>query len=155
MVRLEPKYSNNRFYKKALKSALSLVKNPVKLMGLVDAVSKKAQKYKTTVLKELWHSLSASFRLVKAYAKNEYRKISGQNLLLIIAGMVYFLTPIDAIPDFIINFGLIDDAALLVWILNRVKLEIDTFIAWEEGKTAAAHKDAQVVTDDSTAENMQ
>ena len=54
-----------------------------------------------------------------------------QNVALIIAAVSYFLMPVDAIPDFILSVGLVDDVALLIWTFKTVKDEIDKFRRWE------------------------
>lgn len=72
-------------------------------------------------------------RLLKAYASGEYRNIEVKNLLKIVAGLIYFISPIDIIPDFIPMLGLTDDIALLVWIIGGIKSELDRFKDWELG----------------------
>jgi uncharacterized membrane protein YkvA (DUF1232 family) len=44
-----------------------------------------------------------------------------------VATILYFLTPIDLIPDFIIGLGYLDDAALIGWTMNAVKSDVDAF----------------------------
>jgi uncharacterized membrane protein YkvA (DUF1232 family) len=53
-------------------------------------------------------------------------------LVMIVAGLLYFLMPIDAMPDFIPVTGFLDDITIIVWIFNSFKHEIDAFEAWEK-----------------------
>jgi len=46
--------------------------------------------------------------------------------------MIYFVMPIDAMPDFILGLGLADDATLLAWTSAKVKEELDRFLQWEQ-----------------------
>jgi len=55
------------------------------------------------------------------------------------------------IPDFILGLGLIDDAALLGWVLSSVKSDIDHFIAWERDQ--AETDDPESIADDATRED--
>ncbi len=48
--------------------------------------------------------------------------------LLIVAGVVYLFSPIDIVPDPILGFGLIDDAAVSVYIISTIKDELDKYI---------------------------
>lgn len=128
---MEPKYTRSRFYRLATRTASQLIKNPKKLLALVDSATRKAKKYQGKALAQTWQTLSASFRLLKAYAKREYTDIALQKLILIIAAVSYFLMPFDAIPDFLINVGMIDDVALLIWTFKTVKDEIEKFRLWE------------------------
>ena len=78
----------------------------------------------------------ACFRLLRAYAKGSYREIPWQSLLIIIASVIYFVMPLDAIPDFLVGLGYVDDAALLGWTIKSVSSDIDDFTTWEQGQKA-------------------
>lgn len=71
------------------------------------------------------------FRMLKAYAKGEYRNIATGKVVLIIAAFLYLVSPIDAVMDFLPG-GLIDDAAIFLWLFNSLKDEIEAFRLWEE-----------------------
>jgi len=88
--------------------------------------------------------IKASYRLIRAYANGQYREISLENLSLIIAALIYFVMPIDALPDFITGLGLADDATVLAWTFNTVKTELDRFITWEaDTKEATSEPSSQ------------
>jgi uncharacterized membrane protein YkvA (DUF1232 family) len=53
---------------------------------------------------------------------------------VIIAGILYFVLPIDVIPDFIVGAGLLDDVAVLTWVLNSVRPVLDDFGEWEAAR---------------------
>ncbi|OLB78322.1 MAG: hypothetical protein AUI14_13485 [Actinobacteria bacterium 13_2_20CM_2_71_6] len=45
---------------------------------------------------------------------------------------VYIVSPIDFVPEaFLLWFGLIDDAAVAVWLAGAVLSETDRFLEWE------------------------
>ena len=46
------------------------------------------------------------------------------------AALVYFITPVDAVPDWVLMLGLLDDLAVLGWVLRRWRSELDTFRDW-------------------------
>jgi uncharacterized membrane protein YkvA (DUF1232 family) len=100
------------------------------IFHLIKAKSK-AESKRQGHLKEVWDSLMALFRLVRAYAKRDYVEIPWQSLILIVATILYFLVPTDLIPDVILGLGYIDDAALIGWTMNAVKSDIDGFRKWE------------------------
>jgi uncharacterized membrane protein YkvA (DUF1232 family) len=70
--------------------------------------------------------------LIKAYASGEYHQIELPNLLKIIAGLIYFIAPIDVLPDFLPFIGLSDDIALLIFIMKSIGDEISRFEEWEK-----------------------
>lgn len=70
--------------------------------------------------------------LCLAYWRGEYRAISPKALISVVAGLMYFLSPIDAIPDFIPVFGMLDDIAVLAWVMKTLDGELSAFRAWRE-----------------------
>lgn len=70
--------------------------------------------------------------LCLAYWRGEYRDISPKAILSIVAGLMYFLSPLDAIPDFIPGLGMFDDVAVLAWVMKSLTDELDAFRAWRE-----------------------
>jgi uncharacterized membrane protein YkvA (DUF1232 family) len=63
--------------------------------------------------------------LCLAYWRGEYRAISGKALVSVVAGLMYFLSPVDAIPDFIPVFGMLDDIAVLAWLMKTLDDELN------------------------------
>ena len=118
-------------FRSAKDRAIEYAKNSRKLNDLLDRAVEKARTSKGR-LAEVWDSLLASFRLLRAYATGRYRDIPWASLVSIVAAVVYFVMPLDLIPDFILGLGLIDDVALLGWILSSLKSDIDHFTEWEK-----------------------
>jgi len=85
-------------------------------------------------LKGYWGDLQTLVRLVRAYASGTYREVALSTLLFALAGIIYFVNPFDLIPDFILGLGFIDDVSVLVYVLSKIKVEVDTFLRWEEQK---------------------
>lgn len=68
--------------------------------------------------------------LCLAYWRGEYRAVSPKALLSVVAGLMYFLSPVDAIPDFIPVLGMLDDIAVLAWLMKTLDDELDAFRSW-------------------------
>jgi len=135
------KVEKSASFKSAQEAAREYAANPKKMQALLDRALRKAHSSKGR-LAEIWDSLLASLRLLRAYAGGRYREIPWASLLSIVASIVYFVMPLDLIPDFILALGLIDDAALLGWILTSLKDDIDHFIEWEKSQPTVAENDA-------------
>lgn len=75
--------------------------------------------------------------LCLAYWRGEYRAVSAKSMVIVVAGLMYFLSPIDAIPDFIPVFGMLDDIAVLAWVMNALDQELSAFRAWRERQVPA------------------
>ncbi|MBB6610378.1 DUF1232 domain-containing protein [Pontibacter sp. Tf4] len=70
-------------------------------------------------------------RLVKAYINGDYRQVSNRSLLVGVGVLLYLVTPLDVIPDFIPVLGLLDDISLMAWFVDAFHKEITNFRTWE------------------------
>ncbi|MCZ4324522.1 YkvA family protein [Pseudomonas anguilliseptica] len=68
--------------------------------------------------------------LCLAWWRGEYRAIDSRALLAVVAALLYFVTPLDAIPDWLLGFGLVDDLAVLAWVLRTWQEELAAFQQW-------------------------
>ncbi|SEN40441.1 Protein of unknown function [Pseudomonas sp. ok272] len=75
--------------------------------------------------------------LCLAYWRGEYRTISPKALVSVVAGLMYFLSPIDAIPDFLPMFGMLDDIAVLAWLMKTLDDELNAFRLWRNRQQPA------------------
>jgi uncharacterized membrane protein YkvA (DUF1232 family) len=83
------------------------------------------------VLSQLKEKILIMCRLIKAHYSGQYNNVSKANLILCIAGLIYFLSPLDLIPDFIAG-GLMDDLSILTWVFHQFRNELDYFLQWED-----------------------
>ena len=130
---------STRFFNRLENKAVEYLHNPDKLIDLIGKVREKAASFgKSGALADISTSLMALVRLVRAYARGEYRDISVSRLVLIVAALLYFLVPTDVIPDFVVGLGLLDDVAVLGWVIKVVKDALDAFLKWESERPAPA-----------------
>lgn len=71
-------------------------------------------------------------RLVSAWARGEDRNIPVASIVAALGALVYFLMPLDAIPDFIVALGFVDDLAVLARVVHYIRRDLDEFRAREE-----------------------
>ncbi len=83
-------------------------------------------------------SLKADLGLLQelcvAWWRGSYRAINPQALVAIVAGLIYFVSPLDALPDFIPGLGLVDDLAVLAWVMKTWGGELDAFRTWRDAQ---------------------
>lgn len=70
--------------------------------------------------------------LVKSYIKKEYTDIPIGTIIAVISALVYFLSPIDLVPDSIPILGYFDDAAVVAACWALVESDIGEYIRWRE-----------------------
>lgn len=70
-------------------------------------------------------------RMIQAHRNGKF-KVSSKTLGLLVLGLVYFITPIDIIPDFLPILGFTDDLSVVLAVFNSVKHEVDEFLNWEK-----------------------
>lgn len=101
-----------------------------RLPALLFAVARKGPK-----LGQLREDVRLLQALCLAWWRGEYRAISSKALITIVAGLLYFVSPLDAIPDWLLGVGFLDDIAVLGWVLKTVSDELSRFKAWRAAQT--------------------
>ncbi|MBL6446448.1 DUF1232 domain-containing protein [Fulvivirga sp. 29W222] len=126
--------NGNEFFNRAKQRATNILKNQERLRNLMKASGDKLKDIDVSKLRDtkFIDRIKVIIRMVKAYRSGEYRDVRWQSLLLLVAALVYFVTPIDLIPDFIPITGFVDDFSVVVWVYSSLKEEIDRYILWEE-----------------------
>jgi uncharacterized membrane protein YkvA (DUF1232 family) len=119
------------FFRKAVSEAAECAKSPGRLKHLFKEASRKAREVPKGAFYERWAYLMAMIRLIRAYYQGEYRDISWQHFIIIVAAVIYFLTPADVISDWIPVEGFVDDALVVSVALGAVRDDLDAFMGWE------------------------
>lgn len=70
--------------------------------------------------------------LIRSYIRNEYRDIPKWQIIELTASLIYFLMPLDAIPDAIPVLGWIDDAFTVLFTIRWFRETIDKYMTWRE-----------------------
>ena len=120
-------------FKKILATAEGYIRQPTRIKSLLtDAYKKASEKNEVgNLAHEAWDTLQTMFRLIKASISGEYTGVPTSTVAAAVAVLIYFLSPIDLIPDFIPVLGLLDDVALVAWFSTTLKHEMDRFHEWE------------------------
>ena len=126
----------NRFFSKAINQATKMVGSKARLTLLVGQLAFKLKNgnFKDTKFVDIRNRFSTLGRLVMAFAKGRYTNIPWKTLMLITAAILYFINPVDLIPDWIVGLGFTDDVGVLMLIHRSVQAELDKFIEWEKSQ---------------------
>ena len=123
------------FFRKATGKAGRYAGNTASLVELVkEAVSKLQANGFREGMAGVTGQLQLLIRMVRAYASGEYKALPWKSLVSIVAVLIYFVSPIDLIPDFLPVIGLTDDVALVVWLMKTLGDDIARFAEWEKSE---------------------
>ena len=137
--RLGERIVRGSFFTRIKDQAVESLRNPDTLRELIRKGWEKADSAgRQGPLKEVWEGLKTFLRLLRAHAKGEYSQIPWPSLVLIGAAVLYFLAPIDVIPDFLVGLGYVDDAAVVAFVMKAVATVLDDFRKWEASRPPAA-----------------
>lgn len=87
------------------------------------------------------------FRMVKMWRKGAY-PMKSIDIILPLLGILYVLSPIDLLPEFVIPvLGVMDDLAVLSLTIPKLIKEVDKFLLWEAQQkySGAQVIDAEIV----------
>lgn len=78
--------------------------------------------------------------LVKDFVKRKYTQIPMASMVAIVSAILYFLNVTDLVPDFTFAVGFLDDAAVLSFALNMIKLDLEAYKKWKAEMPEETHK---------------
>jgi len=123
----------NTYFHKAKERASGLLKDRKRLKTLLINSTKKLSNlnFKNLNLTKLTNRVKVIVRMLKAYVKGEYKMLPWKSLIILVAALFYFVTPLDLIPDVIPVTGYIDDFTVVLWVFRTLQDDINEFIVWE------------------------
>jgi len=128
--------SDSKVFERIVERTKSLVHDNERLNGLLVGVGEKLTKVGdgSEESKSFVKLLKMLVRMVNAHLNGTYRSFSPMTLLYLAFALVYFVTPIDLIPDFFPILGFTDDLAVTVSIGQRISEDIASFKEWEQSE---------------------
>lgn len=121
----------NRYQEKATQTANHLVEKPSVLMRVASRAAARLLRFANRLGVGSREDFGTLIRLARAYANGSYRAMPKSSLLALVGALVYFLMPLDAIPDPIIALGFLDDIVVLRYALRHARKDLNNFLTWE------------------------
>jgi uncharacterized membrane protein YkvA (DUF1232 family) len=84
------------------------------------------------LLARVIQNLKLLLPLIRDYWKGTYRDVSVKSIVIFIVALAYIISPFDLIPDFILGFGQIDDAAILALSLYFLEKDLLKYKEWKD-----------------------
>ena len=102
--------------------------NPLKLKSLL-------QKLGSLMSRQGLQKVKDHLILIRDYlsdiATGKYKEYDGKKLIIIVAAIIYVVTPIDFLPDFIPP-GWIDDVSIVAWAIKEASEELERYKNYKE-----------------------
>ena len=130
------------YFKRFIALAIVIVSKKDRLLSLGQELYSKLQdsESRQSLKEDAIGQYDTMRRLIKAYANGHYKEFPYASILKIVAAVVYFVSVVDLIPDFIPVLGLTDDLAVLAWVYSSVKDDLQQFVDWEEANERRREK---------------
>lgn len=134
MERTEPNAKEKKFFNKFKTKASDIVGDSSALKKTLKKVQAKLEGLDEDegLRGKMVAYVKLVIRMVSNSATGRYPDLPWQTLVMIVAGLLYFIAPIDALPDFIPVAGLVDDVTILAWLGKSFKEDLEKYKAWEE-----------------------
>jgi len=119
-----------------MRRAAGIANDPELIRELVREVRSKINSVEDgkNLAADIVEKLRMMIRMLRAYIRGEYRDIPWKSLILIIGALLYFLVPIDIIPDFIPATGFVDDVAVILLVFKTISDDITAYRQFESEK---------------------
>ena len=85
-------------------------------------------------LEGVWAKMLLLFAVAKDYVNGDYTEIPKRSIVAILGGLIYFLSPIDVVPDFIPVLGFIDDVFILNLVYKQVIKDLERYKIWKDSQ---------------------
>jgi len=96
-----------------------------------ESIKNRFKELEGKIQKELAEDLSLILSLIKDYWKDEYKVVPWRTIALTVFALLYLLNPLDLIPDFSLPLGILDDLAVLGFVVASVKDDLEKYKQWK------------------------
>ncbi len=129
-----------RAFALAEKAARSVVRRRFRLVRLTKSAYTKLERHESA-LARVARDLRSLVRLAMAWAKQDYRRLPWKSVVYVVAALIYFVNPVDLIPDVLTGIGFVADAAVVAAVVRSIADDLAAFRQWERQRTSGAGDD--------------
>ncbi len=124
----------SKIFQNALRKATGIASDSEKISELIGSVTEKMSDMDENKKRvaEFFEKMKIMLRMLRAYINGEYRQIPWKSLMMIVGSLIYFMMPLDLIPDFIPITGLADDITILFLVFGSINEDITAFLDFEQ-----------------------
>lgn len=86
------------------------------------------------VLRKHWADACEVFALLRDWTAGRYRETPWGVIAALAGALLYVLSPLDVVPDFIPVVGYTDDAAVFAAVLSFARPDLEKYRAWKKSR---------------------
>jgi uncharacterized membrane protein YkvA (DUF1232 family) len=126
----------------ATKSAESIAKDGKAANAILEQAYEKAGKNRL-VLGAAQEDFFAAVRMLKASFLGAYKGVPWKSVVSALGAILYFVNPLDVVPDFFAGVGFFDDLTVLGFALTIIRGDLDAFRLWEKSRVVEKPQDGE------------
>jgi len=114
-----------------------LAGNPFQAVRVAGLALQKARQHSASLRSGL-NDLLTLIRLIRAWSSGRYHAVPWRTLIMASAAVLYFVNPLDVIPDQLPGIGYVDDVAVITMVASLIRADLERFVNWERGASRDA-----------------
>lgn len=118
------------WFEKNKDKANEYINEPDKLEKLLQKAEKKIEGI--PVVGDKLKDIPLLISMMRSFLRKEYTEIPKWTIIAIVLCLMYFVAPIDILPDMIPGFGYIDDAAILLAAHYFISTDLNDYCEWRK-----------------------
>ena len=124
----------SRGFRMMKNQAVRLLTKRAGIAGLLLEAGAKLWKHRSE-LKDNKENFRTLLRMLEQWFKGNYA-LPWRSLVAVVATLLYFVNPLDIIPDILVGLGFLDDIAVLAFALRQIGKDVEKFKEWEQTEMA-------------------
>ena len=113
-------------------AARRIVRRKTRLLRLSKSAYEKLERHRS-IPSRAARDVRTLARLARAWALKQYRHVPWRTITYVAAAMLYFVNPLDLVPDILVGIGFVDDAAVVHAVARSLHEDLKAFRKWEKG----------------------
>ena len=126
------KKDGEKAFNSTKKQAESTLKDKTKTLHILDDAMKKMGEL--PMIGDGFKDIPTLCDIVRDYVKGNYKEVPVGSIIAALAALIYFVSPIDAIPDFIPVVGYLDDVTVIAVALQFIHSDLEEYRKWKEAQ---------------------
>jgi uncharacterized membrane protein YkvA (DUF1232 family) len=75
--------------------------------------------------------------MIRGGLRGDYPRLGKGQLTMLGLGLLYIVSPIDVVPDFLLGIGVVDDFGVLLWLTTSLLSEGGRYVEWENERAVS------------------